>query len=154
MCVRNNNRVNPDTNRHLTGLPASIYSHKHTLPQRAPGRGESSSSSEVERKPIGQIRFRCFLTELSINLQHCAMICRDLGLSQHSVWECSKSLLIRPGGHGAYDDITQPLSFCTHPSLSQCVHFPICPLLFPSLLLSFRVRRCHQIGAQIDAYLT
>lgn len=117
------------------------YTHTHTLPWRAPGRGESSSSSEVERKPIGQIRFRRFLTELSINLQHCAVIRRDLGLSHHSVWECSERLLIRPGGHGAYDDITQPLSLYTHPSVSLCVCLPICPVLFPLFPLSCRVRR-------------
>ncbi|KAL7396242.1 hypothetical protein ABVT39_002727, partial [Epinephelus coioides] len=105
-------RVNPDmrTHPHLTRLPASrhLHTHTHKFPRRAPGRGESSSSSEVERKPIGQIRFQRFLTELSINLQRCAVIRHDLGLSQRSVWECSERLLIRPGGHGAYDDITQP----------------------------------------------
>lgn len=112
----------------------------HT-PRRAPGRRESSSSSEVERKPIGQIRFCHFLTELSINLERCAVIRRDLGLSQCSVWECSERLLIRPGGHGAYDDITQPLSLYTRPSVSVCVCLPICPLLFPSFPLSCRVTR-------------
>ncbi len=132
--------------------PADIYTHTHTLPWRAPGWGESSSSSEVERKPIGQIRFSRFLTELSINLQRCAVIRRDLGLSQHSVWECSERLLIRPGGHGAYDDITQPLSLYTRPSVSLCV-------CLPSALSS----SLHSLSApgwgggstaQMDAYLT
>lgn len=136
---------NESRHAHLTRLQANrhlhTHIHTHTFPRRAPGRGESSSSSEVERKPIGQIRFRRFLTELSINLQRCAVIRRDLGLSQHGVWECSERLLIRPGGHGAYDDITQPLSLYTRPSVSLCVCLPICPLLFPSFPLSSRLRR-------------
>lgn len=130
------------TKTHLDrNTPTRIRSHFHTvrtLPtrhaQRTPGRGESSSSAEVERKPIGQIRFFRFLTELSINLQRCTVIRHDLGLSQRSVLECSERLLIRPGGHGVYDDITQPLSLYTRPSVSLSPNLPS-PLPFiPSQL--------------------
>lgn len=124
------------TYNHSTTQAASQQTFTRKLPQRAPGWGESSSSSEVGRKPIGQIRLCHFLTELSINLQHCAVIRSDLGLSQHSVWECSERLLIRPG---AYDDITQPLSLYTRPTVSLYVCLPIC--LFHSLPLSSRMRR-------------
>lgn len=129
-----------------------FLTHTHTL-LRAPGRRESSSSSEVERKPIGQIRFCHFLTELSINLERCTVIRCDLGLSQCSVWECSERLLIRPGGHGAYDDITQPLSLYTRPSVF-CACLPPnlpSPLPFiPSQLQGDEVAPT----AQTDAYLT
>lgn len=79
------------------------------------GRWESWSSSEVKRKAVGQIRFFSFLTELSISLQCCVVIPPDLGLSQRNILE---SLLIRPGGQRVYDDITQPLSLHTRPTVS------------------------------------
>lgn len=77
-------------NRHLLSL-----SHTHTFHWRALGRGKLSSSCEVLRKPLGQIRFCLFLTELSSNLQGWAVIHRDLGLSQCWVWPCLESLLIK-----------------------------------------------------------
>lgn len=50
------------TYNHSTTQAASQQTFTRKLPQRAPGWGESSSSSEVGRKPIGQIRLCHFLT--------------------------------------------------------------------------------------------
>lgn len=103
---------------HGENAPQQGYKPADTPSKGAYGRWESWSSSEVKRKPVGQIRFFSFLAELSISLQCCAVIPPDLGLSRRSVLEGSESLLIRPGGQRVYDDITQPLSLHTRPSVS------------------------------------
>lgn len=120
---------------HGENAPQQGYKPADTPSEGAYGWWESWSSSEVKRKPVGQIRFFSFLTELSISLWCCTVIPPDLGLSQRSVLEGSESLLIRPGGQRVYDDITQPLSLHTRPSVSLRVCLQI---LFPSFLLGSR----------------
>ena len=77
----------------------------------APGWGKSFTSSDVEGKAIGQIKFFCFLVELNISA---AMWLAVTSAYRRTVFG---RLLVRAGEHGVYVDITQPLS-C---SVSCCV---------------------------------
>lgn len=76
--------------------------------------------------PLAKLDSSVLLMELSINQQRCTVIRYDLGLSQRGILR-SERLLIRPGGHGVYDGITQPLSLHTHPSAFLCMSVQICP---------------------------
>lgn len=80
----------------------------------AAGWGESFTSSDVERKAIGQIRFFCFLLELSIS----AAMWLATTLVYHRAG--FGRLLVRDWGHGVYDDITEPLSSSARNCLSLC----------------------------------